>query len=66
VLRPEGTFYLWARWGGDPQRQWDALADRGVFVLPGAILDAPGHFRLSLTASDAMVDQAVKALEAAR
>jgi len=33
VLPPEGTFYLWAKWSSDePDRQWNALADRGVFV----------------------------------
>ncbi len=37
VLAPEGTFYLWSKWAdSDPQRQWNALADRDVFVLPVA------------------------------
>ena len=36
VLQPEGTFYLWSKWpAGDPERLWNALADRDVFVLPG-------------------------------
>lgn len=61
VLPPEGTFYLWARWAGDPERQWNALADRGVFVLPGGLMNAPGHFRVSLTASDEMVARALPA-----
>jgi aspartate aminotransferase len=60
VLRPEGTFYLWTRWPeGDPNVYWNALADRDVFVMPGAILNAPGYFRISLTASDAMVERAL-------
>jgi aspartate aminotransferase len=59
VLPPEGTFYLWGRWAGDPQRQWQALADRGVFVMPGDLMKAPAYFRMSLTASDAMVAQAL-------
>ncbi|HYD43197.1 MAG TPA: aminotransferase class I/II-fold pyridoxal phosphate-dependent enzyme [Anaeromyxobacter sp.] len=59
VLRPEGTFYLWVRWAGDPVRQWEALADRGVFVMPGTLMKQPGYFRISLTASDAMVAQAL-------
>ena len=34
VLPPEGTFYLWVRWAGrDPERLWNALADRDVFVV---------------------------------
>jgi aspartate aminotransferase len=61
VLPPEGTFYLWARWAGDPARQWDALADRGVFVMPGALMNAPEYFRISLTASDEMVARALPA-----
>jgi aspartate aminotransferase len=60
VLAPEGTFYLWARWlNGDADRQWNRLADRGVFVLPGAIMNTPDYFRISLTASDTMVERAL-------
>jgi len=61
VLPPEGTFYLWVKWSdkADPQRQWEALADRGVFVMPGSIMNAPDYFRISLTASDAMVERAL-------
>ncbi len=60
VLPPEGTFYLWARWGtGDPERQWNALADRDVFVMPGSLMRANDYFRISLTASDEMVERAL-------
>jgi aspartate aminotransferase len=62
VLAPEGTFYLWSKWpDGDPHKQWNALADRNVFVLPGSLMNAPEYFRISLTASDAMVERAVPA-----
>jgi aspartate aminotransferase len=62
VLPPDGTFYLWVRWaGGDPERQWNALADRGVFVMPGSLMRAPDHFRICLTASDEMVARALPA-----
>ncbi len=62
ALRPEGTFYLWSRWPeGDTEKFWNALADRDVFVMPGAIMNAPRHFRISLTASDAMVERALPA-----
>ena len=62
VLVPEGTFYLWSKWtDNDPQRQWNALADRDVFVLPGSMMNAPGYFRISLTASDEMVERALPA-----
>jgi aspartate aminotransferase len=62
VLPPEGTFYLWGRWAGDPARQWEALAERGVFVMPGTLMKTPAYFRISLTASDEMVARAVPAL----
>jgi aspartate aminotransferase len=61
VVPPQGTFYLWGTWPGDPERLWNALADRNVFVMPGAILGAAECFRISLTASDAMVDRALPA-----
>ena len=67
VLPPEGTFYLWVRWAGnDPEQQWNALADRGVFVLPGSIMNARDYFRISLTASDEMVARALPALARGR
>jgi aspartate aminotransferase len=63
VLRPEGTFYLWVKWSsGDPERQWNALADRGVFVMPGSLMNAKDYFRISLTASDEMVARALPVL----
>jgi aspartate aminotransferase len=62
VLPPEGTFYLWGKWPkGDPHRIWNSLADRNVFVLPGSLMNAPDYFRISLTASDAMIEQALPA-----
>ena len=62
TLRPEGTFYLWSEWPkGDPERFWNALADRNVFVMPGSVMASPGHFRISLTASDEMVERALPA-----
>jgi aspartate aminotransferase len=62
VLVPEGTFYLWSKWtDNDPQRQWNALAERDVFVLPGSMMNAPTYFRISLTASDEMVERALPA-----
>lgn len=66
MLDPEGTFYLWGKWPGDPEKMWNALADRDVYVMPGTILGAPGHFRISLTASDAMVERSLAAFDAVR
>ena len=66
-LAPDGTFYLFSRWAdGSPEEIWDRLADRDVFVMPGSILGAPEHFRISLTASDAMIDKALPAFAEAR
>jgi aspartate aminotransferase len=60
VLSPQGTFYLWSAWPpGDPERHWNALADKKVFVLPGSIMGSPANLRISLTASDKMVERAL-------
>jgi aspartate aminotransferase len=62
---PEGTFYLWsAAPGGDASAFVSALAGRGVFVLPGTVFDRAGHFRISLTATAAMLERALPALRA--
>ena len=37
----------------------DALAERGVFVMPGTLFDQPHHFRISLTATMTMIDRAL-------
>jgi len=59
TLQPEGTFYLWSKWPeGNPEQHWNTLADLNVFVMPGSLLGARGYFRLSLTASDEMIERA--------
>lgn len=59
-LTPEGTFYIVVE-SPDPDDLAfsDRLAERDVFVLPGSIFDAPGYFRISLTASMEMIEQAL-------
>src|SRR5262245_35649212 len=65
VLQPEGTFYLWSKWpAGDPERHWNALADHKVFVMPGSVMSSPEYLRISLTASDQMVERALPAFVA--
>jgi aspartate aminotransferase len=55
---PEATFYLLVRSPvEDDEKFVRMLAERGVFVMPGSLLEAPGYFRISLTASDAMIDR---------
>ena len=60
---PEGTFYLWVR-SPDPDDLafCRRLARRGVLALPGTICEVPGYFRLSLTASNPMLDRALPVL----
>ena len=60
VTRPEGTFYLWGRAPGDDGQGFcDALADRGVYLMPGTLFRQPHHFRISLTATMTMIDRAL-------
>jgi aspartate aminotransferase len=63
---PEGTFYLLVRSPWDDDLAFaEALAEHGVFVLPGAIVELPGYFRVSLTANDEMIEQALPGFRAA-
>ena len=63
---PEGTFYLWVRSPVPDDIAFSrALADHKVLVLPGTTCEAPGYFRISLTATDDMIDRALPALAAA-
>jgi aspartate/methionine/tyrosine aminotransferase len=62
---PEGTFYLWGRAPGDDSVAFAAaLAERGVYVLPGTVFGRPESFRISLTATMDMLERALPALRA--
>jgi aspartate aminotransferase len=66
VHEPEGTFYLLPRspWRDD----WaftKHLGESDVYVLPGGLVDLPGYFRISITASDEMIDRALPVFAAA-
>ena len=66
TTNPEGTFYVLVRCPTDDDQAFaDTLADDNVLVLPGTIVELPGWARLSLTASDEMVEQALPAFERA-
>jgi aspartate aminotransferase len=57
---PEGTFYLWVRSPeSDDMAFVRELGDRKVLVLPGTTCESPGHFRISLTATPAMIERAL-------
>ena len=63
---PEGTFYLVVESPVPDEAEFaDRLADDDVFVLPGAIFDAPGYFRISLTATMEMIERALPVFAAA-
>jgi aspartate aminotransferase len=57
---PEGTFYLIPR---SPVPDDLAFAGRltaeSVWVLPGSIAELPGRLRISLTATDEMVERSL-------
>jgi aspartate aminotransferase len=64
---PEGTFYAMARSPiEDDVAFGEILAKHRVLVLPGTIVEVPGWFRISLTASDEMVEKGIQRFAAAR
>lgn len=63
---PEGTFYTMARSPiPDDVAFTEILARHRVLVLPGTIVEVPGWFRISLTASDEMVEAGIPRFAAA-
>ena len=71
AVEPEGTFYIIVRSPlEDDERFCEMLAAHDVFVLPGAMFEMPGWFRISVTANDDMVERALpgfaKAMQEAR
>jgi len=63
---PEGTFYIMARSPmADDVAFTDLLAKHRVLVLPGTVVEVPGWFRISLTASDEMVERGIPGFAAA-
>lgn len=66
VHAPEGAWYLLPRSPlADDAQFTNLLAAEDVFVLPGRIVELPGYFRISLTASDEMVERSVRGFAAA-
>lgn len=63
---PEGTFYLLPRSPlADDGAFIELLAEHHVFCLPGTVVEMPGRFRISLTASDDMIERALPGFKAA-
>jgi aspartate aminotransferase len=64
VTTPEATFYLVVRSPEDDDLAFcERLAEQGVYVLPGTVFEMPGHFRVSLTANDDMVERSLRGFE---
>jgi aspartate aminotransferase len=57
---PQGTFYLLPR---SPIRDdlafTEMLGEDHILCLPGSVAEVPGYFRISLTASDEMIDRSL-------
>lgn len=57
---PEGTFYVVVRSPWDDDAKFVELLNHySIFAIPGSLMDFPGYIRLSLTASDDMIDRAI-------
>lgn len=63
VETPEAGFYLFPRCPiPDAVEFCNWLDDRRVYTLPGEAFERPGYFRISLTATDEMVERALPVL----
>jgi aspartate aminotransferase len=63
---PEGTFYLLLRSPWEDDLAFTRmLTEHHIFCLPGSVFEMPGYFRISLTASDEMIDRSLPGFEAA-
>jgi aspartate aminotransferase len=64
---PEGTFYLLPK--SPIPDDWafvEMLAAQQIFCLPGVVVELPGFFRISVTASDAMIERSLPGFAAVR
>jgi aspartate aminotransferase len=67
VESPEATFYLLARAPiADDRAFCGRLAEHDILCMPGSVFEAPGYFRVSMTANDQMIDRAIPGFRAAR
>ena len=60
LVPPQGTFFIYVR-SPDPDdfAFAEKLANKGVLVLPGSLFHDRGYIRISVTASDEMIDRAL-------
>lgn len=60
MMAPEGTFYLLVKSPlPDDVAFTNLLAELNIFCLPGSVEEAPGYFRVSLTANEEMIGRAL-------
>jgi aspartate aminotransferase len=60
VIPSQATFFLYVRCPRSDEHAFvEDLARRGVFVLPSSMFNHSGYIRISLTATDAMIDRAL-------
>lgn len=60
VHSPEGTFYLFPK--SPIEDDWafiEKLSQHNILCLPGSTVEMPGHFRISLTANDEMIERSL-------
>jgi aspartate aminotransferase len=66
VTPPEGTFYLFPESPlADDQAFVQRLSELGVLVLPGALFETPGWFRICLTATMDTIEASLPRFEQA-
>ena len=66
TTNPEGTFYVMVRAPVEDDVAFaERLVEQDVLVLPGTVVELPGWLRLSLTASDPMIEGALRGFGAA-
>jgi aspartate aminotransferase len=67
LVMPQGTFYILVRSPLEDDLAFvELLNARDVFVLPGSVFEMPGWFRISITASDDMIERGVGGFARAR
>jgi aspartate aminotransferase len=66
IHRPEGTFYLFPRSPiADDEAFARLLAERDILVMPGAMFETPGFFRICLTATEETCERSLPGFAAA-
>jgi len=66
TTNPDATFYIVVRSPiSDDVAFSEMLGEHDVFVLPGAVFELPGWFRLSITANDDMIERSLPGFEKA-